>query len=794
MRSSLFLALLVTLLSGCFGGPGFMGQKKHAGAGTDARNIKVQIDNEVLSARVSAAATYTQVVTAPDTSVLKGVSASFSPGSLAVDTTIVVEEAAPFANERLLAELGISNTFTAASVAVSVQPTVKSNPAQPFQIALPLPGLSGLRLGGNENVVVAYRYEDAATGKILSGIMPNSDLRFVEGAVHFFAKFFGVFQVTVTEQKVVAAVQAEAAAVILTKRDAGKLAPLQLLNRKPVVIQSGKTVEITGQNLRPSLFLAVNGKPTKVNVQSDAKAQFVMPDVARLGLTSVAAEQDGVVEKMSLVYTNPNDYPVITLAESEVCAGSKYYDLNGDLKTGTKNCGSTVNWPTTAGNAGDVLSTNGSGLLSWTTPASGGGGGTIGAGSITSTEIADGTITDADVSATAAISFLKISGLGTAASKNVGVSPADVAAGNHTHSISMQQISEASGCAAGQVLQSNGVSWSCIPMPIPTFPSVTTPPQNYSIFDASESLLVATTNDSMWQLPGGAPATSGYRITVKNNSNGFLKVSAPMPIDGAMTEFYLYDKGDATFTYSGSEWFVTQVRGDWGRSPMEMCGAPGESCYDDSAAIAAGLARTPLGKRIEYRPNSFGILIWKERDGDRILESNGLDAWSKRLNPDGKGVSAQFISGWEQIAGRKCLSNVYLDDTNKAIPGKCLYYADMGSQMLSAAGTSQTLPDMGLGPWSTASWYVGNIRVCGEKGMRLPTAFETNTTQTTSANYPSSDGAPVFAQASGVPSPGSNMWTATSGATASDYIFVQADQNVSTGLTTMVNAVRCVFF
>mgnify|MGYP006266276285 CR=1 FL=1 len=51
-------------------------------------------------------------------------------------------------------------------------------------------------------------------------------------------------------------------------------------------------------------------------------------------------------------------------------------------------------------------------------------------GAVTSAKIADGTIVDADVSATAAIANSKISGLGTAATKNVGTTTGTVAAGD----------------------------------------------------------------------------------------------------------------------------------------------------------------------------------------------------------------------------------------------------------------------------------------------------------------------------------------------------------------------------
>ncbi|WP_408098960.1 hypothetical protein ACJVC5_08580 [Peredibacter sp. HCB2-198] len=65
----------------------------------------------------------------------------------------------------------------------------------------------------------------------------------------------------------------------------------------------------------------------------------------------------------------------------------------------------TFNLPASYGNNNEVLTTDGAGNLSWATMAGGG------AGSIGSSEIADGSITNADISATAAIDQTKINGL-----------------------------------------------------------------------------------------------------------------------------------------------------------------------------------------------------------------------------------------------------------------------------------------------------------------------------------------------------------------------------------------------
>lgn len=114
---------------------------------------------------------------------------------------------------------------------------------------------------------------------------------------------------------------------------------------------------------------------------------------------------------------------------------------------------------------------------------------------------------------------------------------------------------------------------------------------------------------------------------------------------------------------------------------------------------------------------------------------------AKELNLNGVGQSANDFedanigTGSTVIAGRACPDNVYIDDSNKFTTGNCVYFSpEYGPQALDAAGTSQTnASTMGLGYWNTynggsAKWHVGNIKICSDKDMRLPTIYETTTT------------------------------------------------------------------
>ena len=157
--------------------------------------------------------------------------------------------------------------------------------------------------------------------------------------------------------------------------------------------------------------------------------------------------------------------------------------------------------------------------------------------------------------------------------------------------------------------------------------------------------------------------------------------------------------------------------------------------------------------------------VWKEVGGDRLLRANGADEWAKKLNLNGKGQSgtdftdANLGTGSTIIDDRVCPPNVYIDDSNKFTTTNCVYVSpEYGGQVLDAAGDDQNnASTMGMKDWTEHNggaqrWYVGNIKTCSDKGMRLPTIYETKTTSTSYGQYPSGDGTPTFAQGNGIAS------------------------------------------
>jgi hypothetical protein len=216
-----------------------------------------------------------------------------------------------------------------------------------------------------------------------------------------------------------------------------------------------------------------------------------------------------------------------------------------------------------------------------------------------------------------------------------------------------------------------------------------------------------------------------------------------------------------------------------------VCGADlASNCYsgkDAEKARETGFAVTPSGKRLVWTLR-IEVGFWSEKGGNRLLKVDGTDGWATGLSPDGRTRSAEELDyRTSNIISRICPLNVFVPagdpDAGPAVPGHCLYY-DGGNprQALNQVGTSQTnLGTIGLGVWNTpasgngsgSSWYEGNIQTCAAKGMRLPTLFETSSTDPSSQD-PVKRGAPrdpVVVRFSGpgvgVPPANGNQWTWT---------------------------------
>jgi hypothetical protein len=181
---------------------------------------------------------------------------------------------------------------------------------------------------------------------------------------------------------------------------------------------------------------------------------------------------------------------------------------------------------------------------------------------------------------------------------------------------------------------------------------------------------------------------------------------------------------------------------------------------------------------LQYANGTNGFKIWKEKNGIRILNATGLIAngWQGQLTRAGTAFSGVDFTTGANIGGRVCPTHVFLSHGDMTASGRCVYY-DAGSpvQRLDAAGIGGTeasdwlqrynRADTGRG--TSSSYYEGNIKVCADKGMRLPTAYETRMTTSVGTSYlPTGDGiSPIWAgEVNGVPSSELGWtWTASAG-------------------------------
>lgn len=88
---------------------------------------------------------------------------------------------------------------------------------------------------------------------------------------------------------------------------------------------------------------------------------------------------------------------------------------------------------------------------------------------------------------------------------------------------------------------------------------------------------------------------------------------------------------------------------------------------------------------LQYANGSSGFKIWKEDNGNRILNATGLIAngWQKMLVSAGTAFSASDFTAGSNIAGRVCPTHVFLNHDNMTATNRCVYY-DEGN-------TAQTL-------------------------------------------------------------------------------------------------------
>jgi hypothetical protein len=306
-----------------------------------AKTVEVVTDpsSGVISAKMSANSPFTQEIRAASDGALKGTILSFPPGTLRMDTEIAVEESVALASVSLGATLGIDGSLTKSSTAIAVLPQAATDPAQPFTVAISLSNNGNLRLA-TENLVILYKVRIFAENRTVAGVIPTSAITLEGNVVKFSAQYFGAFQAAYSSVPVTEERKVEVSTPIQAKREVANLPPVAISGRSTFVVRSGDTVQLTGQNFRPTMTLALGTSAVKdAKVLSDTSASFVVPQTSLSGPMPLTVDQDGTTQAVALFYSAaPLSYPVSTLSPSEVCQGTVYYDGSGKQVSGTKPC------------------------------------------------------------------------------------------------------------------------------------------------------------------------------------------------------------------------------------------------------------------------------------------------------------------------------------------------------------------------------------------------------------------------------------------------------------------------
>lgn len=179
---------------------------------------------------------------------------------------------------------------------------------------------------------------------------------------------------------------------------------------------------------------------------------------------------------------------------------------------------------------------------------------------------------------------------------------------------------------------------------------------------------------------------------------------------------------------------------------IPKCGSINNNCYDNSMALAFKEALLIDGSAVELVPSSSAcsgdscFMLWKEKNGTRILKPNGLylakGDWQQKLAESGVENSPDYYSFIDgEIEGRRCPPHVFLNYQKMTSTDSCLYFskgislmfdnarASFMDQWKSIGGNSWDAPASGKGKEST--FFEMNVQPCAKLGMRLPTAYET---------------------------------------------------------------------
>jgi hypothetical protein len=391
----------------------------------------------------------------------------------------------------------------------------------------------------------------------------------------------------------------------------------------------------------------------------------------------------------------------------------------------------------------------------------------------------------------------------TSATSFTGALAGDVAGNQGSTTVTKLQGQAVASTApsSGQVLTWSGSTWSPQTPAGSSSVSIATKSADYTITtsDAGKYFLVSGAMTTL-TLPAASSVSSGFSITVKGVGGwAIVTPSGTDQIDGSTQSVALTNQAILQIVTDGTAWYQGYSFGSTYRGTPVACGA---NCYANSSAISAGLAYTATGKTL-LLTNS----IWVHANGTNVLRVDGSDNWHYALNPDGTSYSSNLLNkNTATIGGRTCPASVYVDDTNKVAAGRCVYY-DQGNlaQRLDAPNADGAIDQTTVGSIrignrasSAGNWYSGNIQTCANKGMRLPTLYETTAAQPDATYLPvdaTNNPTPSWStMLTGVPmaAGAAYSWTASASTVYSGGYWVWVGTTTSGRSYSDTAAVRCI--
>lgn len=273
-------------------------------------------------------------------------------------------------------------------------------------------------------------------------------------------------------------------------------------------------------------------------------------------------------------------------------------------------------------------------------------------------------------------------------------------------------------------------------------------PQTVSIRTSTTGAVIVYTDDGSMPNCGSKPYNSAIMIRV-NTTIKAVTCIAGSPASVPLTQTYVFS-----------------------------CGSSGYGCYDlpnlqaleDGFKIPISGQPSVLVQLVKADPACNDMLahnfrcfrVWKDSGSGKILNASGMwsstNNWQRALATDGKSKSTSFFTTAEQLGGRACPVNVYINDSNQMATGQCLYYQKWQPTRYLVRSWPPGSWESKFLTWAQGcrqTWYQDNALACSEIGMRLPTIYEPSLTvpqyqldDLRKTNPPSSGGVlPVFSEA-----------------------------------------------